>query len=157
MVLAWLCKHWTHVLSPAVGCRLRFWRWVSPSLALRQSGGGTRHIYNEISASYRDLCKRNSTGKYPTAQRGQEDREGRERGRGSGFFPKEVIHHLVEREAKSARYTATYQTRSWRQTELGFWFSLVLCTDPKAQEHGRIALCVSTLNGQGKCHSDDAI
>lgn len=27
----------------------------------------------------------------------------RERGRGSGVFPEEVIHHLIEREAKSAR------------------------------------------------------
>ena len=31
------------------------------------------------------------------------------------FFPEEVIHHLVETEAKSSRWTATHQTRNWRR------------------------------------------
>lgn len=77
------------MLSPAVGCRLWFWRWVSPSLAWRQSGGRTRHIYNEISASYRVLCKRNSRGSTQphSGGRGIKRRGGRER-QGVGILPR---------------------------------------------------------------------
>lgn len=53
------------------------------------------------------LGDRNSKGKCLTTQQGWGGEvgwgNGGKSGRGSGFFPEEVTHHVVEREAKSAR------------------------------------------------------
>lgn len=49
------------------------------------------------------LCETEHQREVPDHTAGGRGSKGREEQRGSGFFPEEVIHHLVERQAKSAR------------------------------------------------------